>query len=161
MRTAGMTLIKGEGVDIEEIVARLDSFYCYQMVVMHFCYAVENRLEGQALFLLRSELLEVAEESLAAARKLADRIGELGGAVTADPARFTERSPLREFALPESASDVGVILTYVCERVGAIIEAYGAFLEWVQDKDELSHRLVLELLQQQVAREADLVAALA
>jgi ferritin-like protein len=158
MDTAGRALIKG--IDLEEIVKALDSFYCHQMVVMHFCYAVENRLEGQALFVLRDELLEVAAESLAAARKLAARIGDLGGAVTADPTQFVHRSPLRAFSLPESASDVGSILRHVRAQIRAGIEAYGAFLAQIREKDDLSYYLILELLQQQVAREADVEAAL-
>ena len=43
---------------------------------------------------------EVAEEALRVAKQLADRIGELGGVITADPTRLVERSPLEEFSLP-------------------------------------------------------------
>ena len=159
MSVAGTALIKG--IDVEDIVEALDGFYCYNLVVMHFCYALENRLEGQASFLLGDELEEVAEESLKAAKKLADRIGELDGAVTADPGRLVERSPLEEFSLPESNSEVGIILSHVLKRVRLIIGEYGAFLERVMGRDEISHRLVLGLLSEQVARESEIEAALA
>ena len=76
METVGAGLLKG--LDVEEVVGRLDSFYCYNMVVLQFCLAMENRLEGHASFLLGDELEEVAEEALSAAKKLSDRIGELG-----------------------------------------------------------------------------------
>jgi ferritin-like protein len=158
MWTAGRAVITG--IDLEEIVVALDSCYCHQMVVLHFCYAVENRLAGQALFVLRDDLLEVATESLAAARKLAARIGELGGAVTADPTQFVQRSPLRAFSLPESASDVGSILRHVRAQIRTGIEAYGALLAQVREKDDLSYALILELLRRQVAREAEVEAAL-
>src|SRR5215217_2788186 len=92
MGKAGVGLIKG--IDVEEIVDTLDGYYCYNLVVMHFSHALRNRLEGQAAFLLGDEFEENAEQSLEAARKLADRIGDLGGEVTADPTRFVERSPL-------------------------------------------------------------------
>ena len=51
MGKAGVGLIKG--IDVEEIVDTLDSYYCYNLVVMHFSHALHNRLEGQAAFLLQ------------------------------------------------------------------------------------------------------------
>ncbi|HEX7266726.1 MAG TPA: hypothetical protein VF256_04800 [Streptosporangiaceae bacterium] len=44
--------------------------------------AVACRLEGLAIYLLSDELPEVAHHARAAARRLADRIGDLGGAVS-------------------------------------------------------------------------------
>ena len=158
MGKAGIGLIKG--IDIEEIVGRLDSSYCYNLVVMHFSYALHNRSEGQAAYLRGDELEENAEQSLKAARKLADRIGDLGGEVTADPTLFVEQSPLGEFSLPASNSEVGVILSFVLERIRMIIGEYAAFLEHVRGRDEISYVLVLELLKEQVAREAEIEAAL-
>ena len=158
MGKAGVGLIKG--IDIEEIVDTLDSYYCYNLVVMHFSHALRNRLEGQAAFLLGDELEENAEQGLKAAKKLADRIGDLGGVVSADPTQFVERSPLEEFSLPDSNSEVGVILGFVLERIRMIIGEYGAFLERVRGRDEVSHLLVLDLLKEQVARESEIEAAL-
>jgi ferritin-like protein len=158
MGKAGVGLIKG--IDVEEIVDTLDSYYCYNLVVMHFSHALRNRLEGQAAFLLGDELEENAEQGLKAAKKLADRIGDLGGVVSADPTQFVERSPLEEFSLPDSNSEVGVILGFVVERIRMIIGEYGAFLERVRGRDEISHLLVLDLLKEQVARESEIEAAL-
>ena len=158
MGKAGVGLIKG--IDVEEIVDTLDSYYCYNLVVMHFSHALSNRLEGQAAFLLGDELEENAEQGLKAAKKLADRIGDLGGVVSADPTQFVERSPLEEFSLPDSNSEVGVILGFVLERIRMIIGEYGAFLERVRGRDEISHLLVLDLLKEQVARESEIEAAL-
>ena len=158
MGEAGVGLIKG--IDVEEIVDTLDSYYCYNLVAMHFSQALRNRLEGQAAFLLGDELEENAEQGLKAAKKLADRIGDLGGVVSADPTQFVERSPLEEFSLPDSNSEVGVILGFVLERIRMIIGEYGAFLERVRGRDEISHLLVLDLLKEQVARESEIEAAL-
>ena len=53
--------------------------------------AIVNRLSGQALFLLASELEEVLSQNLDSAKKLAERIAELDGAVTEDPAALAAR----------------------------------------------------------------------
>ena len=81
METVGATLLRG--IEVVEVVQRLASFYTYSTVVVQFCYVMKNRLEGQTSFLLGYELEEVAEEALEATKRLADRIRELGGAVTA------------------------------------------------------------------------------
>ena len=158
MGTAGINLVRN--VEVKEVVRSLDRFYCYNLAVMHWAEALANRLEGPAAFLLGSELEEVAEHSHTAAKALADRIGDLGGAVTADPAQLVERSPLAEFSLPASFSDVGTILRYAVGQVRVIIRDYGAFLDRVRGNDELSYQLVLGLLGDEVHREADIEAAL-
>lgn len=72
------------------MVDALDSFYCHNAVVALWADAVANRLEGTAIYLLSDEIPEVADQARAAARLLADRIGDLGGAVTGDPQAFLD-----------------------------------------------------------------------
>jgi len=158
MGTAGNNLVRN--VEVKDVVRSLDRFYCYNLAVMHWAEALANRLQGPAAFLLSSELEDVAEHSHTAAKALADRIGDLGGAVTADPGQLVERSPLAEFSLPASFSDVGTILRYAVKQVQAIIRAYGTFLDRVRGNDELSYQLVLRLLGDEVHREAEIEAAL-
>lgn len=160
MPTLGATLV--QEIDVEAVVTRLDSFYAYNLVVVQFCQALHSRLEGQAAFLLGDELEEVAEEALGAAKRLAARVGELGGVVTADPTHLVERSPLGAFTMPESAADIAGILTHVYQHIRAIAGAYTDFLAFVRGgRDELSHQLVLRLLAEQVARASEIEAALA
>ena len=98
MGMAGNALIKD--IEIKELIAILDSYYCYYLRGLHWSQAVLNRLEGQAAFILTEELEEVAEQCLKNAKTIAERIGELGGAVTGDPTQFIARSPTGEFRLP-------------------------------------------------------------
>ncbi len=63
--------------------------------------------------------------------------------------------------MPQSSSDVGVILGHVLGQVRTIIGEYGAFLDRVRGRDEISHRLVLHLLKEQVTLESEIEAALA
>lgn len=91
MGTVGTSLIKD--VSVQEIINALDSFHAYEMVKMHWSYAVQNRLEGQAAVVLTEELEEKAEEALKHAKKLAGRIPQLGGAATGDPGKLVEIAP--------------------------------------------------------------------
>ena len=64
----------------QDVIDALDSF-CHSVASI-WADAVAYRLEVLAIYLLSFELPEVADHARAAARCLADWIGDLGGAVT-------------------------------------------------------------------------------
>jgi bacterioferritin len=154
MGSVGNSLIKG--IDVQEIIDTLDSFHAQSWVVVHFSLALKNRVGGQANFLLSKELEEKAEESMKHAKKLAERIAELGGTETGDPTEFVMLSPLKRFSMPRSNSDVKVILSYVLEQEQFIIRTYGEFLHRIRDKDDLTYHVLREILEDEVRRESEI-----
>ena len=146
---------------VEDVIDALDSFYCHNVVAALWGDAVANRLEGMAIYLLSDELPEVAEHARGAARRLADRIGDLGGAITADPRQLIDRAPgASEFTIPD-CSDPRAITSYALQRLDIIIAAYQAFLDMVRGRDDVSFALVVGLLGAETHRRADVKAALA
>jgi len=146
---------------VQSVINDLDSFYCHNVVASLWADAVANRLEGMAIYLLSDELPEVAEHARAAARRLAGRIGDLGGAVTADPRQLIDRAPGgTEFSIPDCA-DPRAIVSYALHRLDVIIAAYQAFLDTVRGRDDVSFALVVSLLAAEAHRRADVTAALA
>ena len=155
MGSAGNSLIKG--IDVQEIIDALDSFHAQSWVVVHFSLGLKNRLEGQAAaFLLSKELEDKAQESMKHAKKLAERIGELGGTETGDPTEFVMLSPLKRFSMPSSTSDVKVILSYILEQEQTIIRKYGDFMIKIRDKDDLTYHLLREILEDEIRRESEI-----
>ena len=154
MRSVGNSLIRG--IDVQEIIDVLDSFHAQSWVVVHFSLALKNRLEGQAAFLLSKELENKAQESTKHAKKLAERIAELGGTETGDPTEFVMLSPLKRFSMPSSSSDVKVILSYILEREQFIIRTYGEFLHRIRDKDDITYHVIREILEDEVRRESEI-----
>jgi ferritin-like protein len=145
----------------QDVIDALDSFYCHNVVVGLWADAVANRLEGMAIYLLSDELPEVADHARAAARRLAGRIGDLGGAITADPGQLIDRAPGEsEFTIPD-CSDPRAITGYALQRLNIIISAYQAFLDRVRARDDVSFALVVKLLEAETHRRADVEAALA
>jgi len=57
---------------VQDVIERLDSFYCHNVLVGLWADAAANRLEGMAIYLLSDELPEVADYARAAAGRLAD-----------------------------------------------------------------------------------------
>jgi len=137
MGTARNSLIGG--IDVQEIIYTLDSFHAQSWVIVHFSLALKNRIGGQADFLLSKELEDKALESMKHAKKLAERIAELGGTETDDPTEFVMLSPLKRFSMPRSHTDVNEILSYILELEQSIIRTYGDFLHRIRDKDDLTH----------------------
>ena len=158
MGSAGNSLIRG--IDIQEIIDALDSFQSQSWVVVHFSQALKNRLEGQAAFLLSKELEDKVQESIKHAKKLAERITDLGGAETGDPTEFVMLSPLKRFFMPSSTSDVKVILSYILEQEQTIISKYGDFMIKLRDKDDLTYHLLREILEDEIRRESEIEAVL-
>ena len=148
-------------VDVKDLVARLNLLHNANVATMYWSHAVQNRLAGQALQLhVGDELDEVAEQSLGDARRLADRIAELGGAVTADLGDIVEQSPFDDYALPDDTSDVTSILEYALQQIRTVIRAYADVLDMVRGRDDLTYRLVADLLGHVVHREDELEAVL-
>jgi hypothetical protein len=114
-----------------------------------------------AIYLLSDELPEVAGHARAAASRLANRIGDLGGAITADPRQVLDQAPGdTEFTIPD-CSDPRAIIGYALRRLDDIIAAYQAFLDKVRGRDDVCFALVVDLLAIEAHRRADAMAALA
>ena len=151
----------GPDLDAQDVIGALDSFYCHNHVVALWADAVANRLEGMAIYLLSDELPEVADHARKAASRLADRIGDLGGAVTGDPGQLLGRAPGGiVFTIPD-CSDPRAIVSYAVQRLDVIIAAYQEFLDKVRGRDDVSFALVVGLLAAETHRRADAQAALA
>jgi bacterioferritin len=159
MGEAGNSLIKG--IDIQEIIETLDSFHAQSWLVVHFSFALKNRLEGQAAFLFSKDLDEKADQSMKHAKKLAQRITELGGTETADPTRFVDVAKLGRFSMPSSMSDIEVILSHVLELEQSIIRKYGEFMTKIRDKDDLTYHLIRDILEDEVKDESEIETNLA
>ena len=145
----------------DDVIDALDSFYCHNVIVALWADAVANRLEGSAIYLLSDEIPEVAEHARATAARLADRVGDLGGAITADPRQLLDRAPGNyEFTIPNCA-DPRAITSYALQRLNVIIAAYQAFLDQIRGRDDVSFALVVGLLAAETHRRADVAAALA
>ena len=146
---------------VQDVIETLDSFYCHNVIAALWADAVANRLEGMAIYLLSDEIPEVAEHARAAARRLADRIGDLGGAITADPRQLIDRAPGDvEFTIPDCSSPQA-IASYALHRLDIVIDAYQTLLDKVRGRDDVSFALVVDLLAAETHRRADVIAVLA
>jgi len=158
MSKATLDLI--DGLDAADLADKLDRLYCYEQVVAHWCQAVDNRLTGPATFLLPDELTEVAEAARATGERLAGRIAQLGGKITANPSAFVARAPIERFEVPADPADLSGILALALRYERLAIGAYAALSERVRDHDVVTHRLLVKILAAKLEREDDIEAVL-
>jgi ferritin-like protein len=144
----------------EEIAVTLNGFYCANVVTALWADAVRNRLEGQAMFLLGDELEDVAATARSAAARLADRVGDLDGTITADPRELLQSAPGNgELELPDCSSVRSISETGL-RALEELITAYEEYLAAAGSSDPVSSLLVAELLGKEQHRRADIKAAL-
>jgi ferritin-like protein len=159
MSRASLELLRG-GTDAAEVAGELDRLYCYEQVVVHWCKAVENRVSGFAAFVLPDELAEVAGQASTVATRLAARIAQLGGEITADPSEFVERAPIDRFALPQDFADPIGILTIAIGYERSAITSYDQLAERLRADDAVTHRLLTKILAAKLAREDEIESVL-
>jgi ferritin-like protein len=159
MGSTGTAII--DSLDPTDLANELDRLHAYELVTALWCRAVENRLAGPALYFLPDELREEAATALERARRLADRIAQLGGAVRAHPAQLLARARLDAFELPADPSDIGSVvrLALAYQRFG--IEGYAELLQRVAGHDAVSAKLLTDILTHAVAREDGMESSLA
>jgi bacterioferritin len=149
-------------MEIQEIIDALDSLHTQSWVVVHLSLALKDRLEGQAAyFLLSKELEDKAKKSMKHAKKLAERIAELGETEIGNPTEFVMLSPLKRFSMPSSNSNVNVILSYILELEQSIIRRYDDFLYRIRDKDYITYHVLREILEDKVRGESKIESILA
>ncbi len=123
--------------------------------------ACMNRLEGQASLVLEDAFEEKVKQNFDHTRKIAARLGQLGGAITGDPTRLVEISPTEEFALPSSNAEVPVILSHTLQQVRVGIQSYDTALAQIKDKDEITYHELVDVLKDHVRSEDEIEVALA
>jgi len=141
--------------DLRTIVKLLNDSLATELVCVlryrqhHF---MSSALGGVAGFAVTDELMQHAQDELAHADKLAERITQLGGTPDFAPASLASRSHT-EYRVSDS---LRAMLTedLVAERIA--VEAYGTVVRFIGDKDPTTRRLLEEILAQEEEHAAEL-----
>jgi ferritin-like protein len=89
------------------------------------------------------EHIAVAERH---ASRLGARVSQLGGAITAEPTRFVERSQVGNVDVPSDTSDPAAVLAYPLAQEQKIIGRYGQLIDQVRGADAVTERLLVSIL---------------
>jgi ferritin-like protein len=143
----------------DELCDRLDRLYCYHLMMVQWSIATEGRLTATARRLLQTELDRESRFHLDAANRLAKRVTQLGGKVTADPSDILYRAPVDSFDVPDNPADHRSVLTHLHKLITSASAAYRGLLDRTKDQDPVTQRIVEDLLAAARVRMGDLRAA--
>lgn len=147
-------------IDPQAVIDELNSLYAYEMLAMNWAILVGHQLEGTALLMLQEEFAVQVQESLARAKELAARIGQLGGGVVAHPKMYLEQAPLSKFALPHDYGSFTHILSTALQYEQTIVPIYHNLVLELEANDRVTSFMLLGLLQQHLSRADDLETSL-
>ncbi len=152
MGMMGREIVQKAGLDPNKIIEMLNKAYCDEWLA-YYQYWIGAKL-AEGIPDIKPELEEHANEELAHAGKLAERIIELGGTPEIDPQKWAACSSCGY--LPPADPTVDTLLEQNLKGERCAISVYSHILDYVRGKDMLTGHIVRHILEEEVEHEQDL-----
>ena len=156
MGTKGREIV---GVDIKELLKLLNRALADEWLAYYQYWVGSKVAVGRMRGIIAGELKEHAEEELAHAEKLSERILQLGGTPLIHPDQWKKESNCGYDAPVDPNTRKLVEQNIKGEQCA--IAVYQKLLRMVEGKDSITAHMVLEILEEEVEHEEDLEAILA
>lgn len=153
MGTKGREIV---AMDIKELIKTLNKAYADEWLAYYQYWIGAKVAVGMMRESIVQELEQHANEELEHAEKLANRIIQLGGTPLITPEDWLRESNCGYDA--PANSDTGVLLDQNIKGEQCAIAIYKQLVDMVSGKDDLTHHLALEILEDEVEHEEDLEA---
>lgn len=154
MGMKGIEIVKRAGLDVEALVKLLNKAYSDEWLAYYQYWVGAQIVVGPLSNTLREEFEEHADEELLHARKLANRISELGGKPALSPDDWYNNSTCG-YLIPSDAKSCALLKQNLRSERCAI-EVYSKILMLVKGKDLLTSKIIREILADEVEHENDL-----
>ncbi len=157
MGSKGTEIVKAK-LDVDELLSLLNKAFADEWLAYYQYWIGAQVVVGPMRGLLESELMEHAGDELRHAGMLVERMIQLGGTPLIKPEDWYKESNCGY----EAPSDPSVhsLLTQNIKGEQCAIEVYNKLVEMTEGKDPITHRIVLEILADEVEHEEDLEAIL-
>lgn len=154
MGMKGKEIVQKAGLDTDKLVMMLNKAYCDEWLA-YYQYWIGARLAvGIPREHLEAEMEEHANEELDHAKRLAQRIIELGGTPEIDPGNWKKLSSCGY--LPPENPTVDALLEQNIQAERCAIAVYQKILDYVRGKDMITGHIIRHILQEEVAHEQEL-----
>ncbi len=151
MGTKGREIV---GVDVKKLIDLLNKAYADEWLAYYQYWVGAKVAGGRMRGIVVSELEEHAKEELGHAEKLTERIITLGGSPLLSPQDLLKQTNCG-YDTP-SDPDVKKLLEQNIKGEQCAIATYSKLLEFVKDKDPITYKMVLDILEDEVKHEEDL-----
>jgi bacterioferritin len=147
----GKKSIELAGPGVDGTVAMLHKAYAFEMSTFHYFQYVANNIEGLGV-LHQGFFEERAKEELGHAKKVNERLMELGTNSTDDPARWEQESGIGRLE-PRRYLSLRSGIEKALEFERAAIGLYNDLANAAKDKDHGTYQLALGLLKDELEDE--------
>jgi len=151
MGTRGREIV---GMDVEKLLAMLNQAYASEWLAYYQYWLGAKVIKGPMKDAVAAELTLHANEELAHAVLVANRILQLGGTPVLTPEGWGKLSPCK-YDAPEDPY-VGVLLDQNISGEQCAISTYKNLMDATKDKDMVTYNMALGILEQEVEHEEDL-----
>ena len=155
MGTKGREIVD---LDVDQLLNLLNKAFADEWLAYYQYWVGAKVAEGRMRGFVSEELAEHAGEELAHAEMLAERIAQLGGTPLIDPQQWIKETNCG-YDVP-SDPDTRALLKQNIKGEQCAIETYQKLLDFIKDKDPITFKMVLEILEDEVEHEEDLEAIL-
>lgn len=145
-------------VNTKKLIKLLNKAYADEWFAFYQYWVGAKIAVGMMRPLVVKELIEHAGDELKHAERLAERITQLGGQPLLEPKLWYEETNCG-YEIPSGPSTK----TLTKQNLGGercAIKAYKKMADYVKDRDEITHRLILDILEDEVEHEDELEAIL-
>jgi bacterioferritin len=155
MGTKGREIV---GVNIDELLTLMNKAYADEWLAYYQYWVGAKVAKGRMRGIIAKELEEHAQEELKHAEMLVARMIQLGGTPLLSPDAILKESNCG-YDAPVDPNTKALLLQNIKGEQCAI-ETYVKLLAFVKDKDPITERIILEILEDEVEHEEDLEAML-
>jgi bacterioferritin len=156
MGTKGREIV---GMKVDELIGLLRKAYCDEWLAYYQYWVGAKVASGPVRGPVAAELMEHAAEELKHAEMLTTRIIQLGGGPVTKPEDWYKLTNCG-YAAPEDPA-VKTLLEQNIKGEQCAIGAYKSLLDRIEDKDPVTYKMVLEILEDEIEHEEDLETMLA
>ena len=157
MGTKGTEIVK-EKLDVDELLKLLNKAFADEWLAYYQYWVGAQIVQGPMRGLLESELMEHAGDELRHAGMLVERMIQLGGSPLITPEDWYRHTNCG-YEAPTDPS-VKALLEQNIKGEQCAIEVYNKLVQMTEGKDPVTHKMVLEILADEVEHEEDLEAIL-
>lgn len=141
-------------MDIDDLVESLNSVLADEMLAFNEYLICSKVIKGPMRVIVKPKLQEHSEEELSHAKKLMNRITQLGGTPILEPNDWYDVSNCG-YEKPRE-KHVRPILEQSLEKEERLISQYEKLKEKVHGSDYVTHKLILEILEDELEHEEEI-----
>lgn len=140
-------------VNLEELIKELDRAYCDEWLAYYAYWYMAQAVEGKGYEDMQEFLNKIAKDELEHAQELAERIIELGGLPTNNPADLVKNANAPYPGVMKNLSDYNEIIKIVTQAEAGAIEVYNKIAKMTFGKDHDTHQLAVHIMGEEITHE--------